>query len=118
MTAAVILAAVHRGDLDTARAEFIRIAAGDHARARDLIHRLADLVPIPPGAVLLGPSPRVWGNPFRPGWAWRCGPCDPDTWTGGPEPAARRTAARHLTKVHPAGDVVITECDPDGNFVI
>lgn len=104
VSAARILDAIRAGHLEVARGLFeAAVDLDDEDSARVLVRQLADLVPVPPGTLLLGPSPLVWGNPFRPGWSWRCGPCEPCTWNQGTERGARRAARKHITGAHPAG---------------
>jgi hypothetical protein len=104
VSAVRILDAIRAGQVNLARDMFAAaVDMSDDVAASALIRQLADRVPIPAGTVLLGPSPLVWGNPFRGGWAWRCGPCDPDTWSDDTERRARRALARHIAEHHPGG---------------
>ena len=100
---------IHAGNLGKAREMWMqaaRSAGTDHA-----IYAVAAVVEPGPGQILVGEAPRVFGNPLRPGFAWRCGECLHQFRRGGPDPhsgvnyktlrGATNAARKHATEGHP-----------------
>ncbi|MFI6513324.1 hypothetical protein ACIBCT_37460 [Streptosporangium sp. NPDC050855] len=90
-----IAAALHDRDLHRARAAFDRAVHDNQAALQMLLKELAATVEIGAGTVVVGFGIDVWANPYRDGYAWRCGCC---RWSGSnylTAPAARRAANKH-----------------------
>jgi hypothetical protein len=81
-----IVKAIHAGNLDKARAMF-RDAAR-RTTVHDLVMALSAIVEPKPGEITVGLMHLVLGNPFREGWAWRCGQCLHVYRNGGKLPSA------------------------------
>jgi hypothetical protein len=107
-TPAAIVRAIRADDLDTARDMFR--AASRSTTVHDLVMDLSALVEPKHGEITVGLMHLVLGNPFRDGWAWRCGQCLHVYRNGGKLPSAgvnyktqrvAITAARkHATEEH------------------
>jgi hypothetical protein len=94
-TAANIIAALARNDLDDARRQLTRALTDHPGDTGTLLIALAATVAVPPGTVVWGHGVDVWANPCRGDFAWRCGDCP---WTGSgyrTAPVARSAAKRH-----------------------
>uniref|UniRef100_UPI003F493065 hypothetical protein n=1 Tax=Streptosporangium sp. CA-235898 TaxID=3240073 RepID=UPI003F493065 len=102
-----ITAALHDRDLPTARDHFNRAVQGDQADLGSLLKQLAGTVEIPKGTVTLGFGIDVWSNPYRGGYAWRCGDC---RWTGSnytTDRSAHRAAKKHAAEHQEPRPVVV-----------
>ncbi|OLT12973.1 hypothetical protein BJF79_03470 [Actinomadura sp. CNU-125] len=107
--ATVITNTITAGDLGKARALWLSAAA--EAGADHAIYAVAAAVEPGPGQILVGEAPRVFGNPLRQGFAWRCGECLDVFRRGGPDPrsgvnyktlrGAGAAARKHSTEGHP-----------------
>lgn len=94
-----IVNALYDRDLGRARDHFDRAVQGNEETLSTLLKELAATVEIPAGVVIVGFGIDVWGNPYRDGYAWRCGSC---RWTGSnyltartAQSAADKHAAEH-----------------------
>jgi hypothetical protein len=111
-----IIDAIRFGDLDNARALFHRERIT--RTMSDLVMGLAEIPEPEPGVITLGEGPMVFGNPFREGFAWRCGHCLHACRNGGPDPksgvnyktlrGAFNAARKHSTEDHD-GSVPVEE---------
>jgi hypothetical protein len=96
--AQTVIAAIARGDIDTAQRAF-KIAA-DKTSIGDIARAVSEASPPPAGTIILGPAMLVWANPFREDYGWRCGSCP---WTAGlykTRRNAEKSAATHAGE-HP-----------------
>ncbi|WP_436764373.1 hypothetical protein [Streptosporangium sp. V21-05] len=97
--AADVTGALRDRDLERARGHFDRAVQGNEEVLSALLKELAATIEIPVGVVVVGFGIDVWNNPWRDGYAWRCGSC---RWTGSnyltprtAQSAATKHAAEH-----------------------
>lgn len=98
MSAKAIIAAIARGDINTAQRAF-KIAA-DKTSVGHIARAVCEATPPPAGTIVVGPALLVWANPYREDYGWRCGSC---RWTAGlykTRRNAEKSAARHAEE-HP-----------------
>lgn len=97
--AQTVIAAIVRGDLDTAQRAF-RTAAIQTSTS-EITRALGRAVHPPAGTIIVGSSLYVYANPFRGDtYSWRCGSC---TWTANnykTRRGAEKSAAKHAEE-HP-----------------
>jgi hypothetical protein len=114
--ASAITDTIKAGDLNEARRLF-RAAAAE-AGLDHVIYAVAAACEPGPDEITLGEGPLVFANPFREGFAWRCGRCLRAFRTGGPDPKAgvnyktlrgsAKGANQHSAEDH-AGSVPVNE---------
>jgi hypothetical protein len=85
-TPAAIVRAIRANDLNAAQDMFRE--ARRNTTVHDLVQALSAIVEPKPGEITVGLMHLVLGNPFREGWAWRCGQCLHVYRTGGKLPSA------------------------------
>ncbi|MFN2636943.1 MAG: hypothetical protein ABR585_07955 [Gemmatimonadaceae bacterium] len=98
--------ALYDRDLTAARRHFDHSVQGRKTVLDALVKKLAATVEIPKGAILVGFGIDVWSNPYRSGYAWRCGDCP---WTGSnykTAPASQRAADEHAADHREKGEPV------------
>lgn len=96
-----IAAALHARDLPAARARFDEASRLPEVQVTErLVRQLSETVVIPSGMVVWGFGIDVWANPYRDGYAWRCGNC---RWTGSnyaTDTGAQGAAEQHVADHH------------------
>lgn len=93
-----IIAAIARGDIDTAQDLFA--AAARRTSVGEIARAVAKAAPPPAGSIIVGPAMLVWASPFRTDYGWRCGNCRWTASTYKTDRNARRSAENHAEE-HP-----------------
>jgi hypothetical protein len=96
--AKAVIAAIARGDIDTAQRVFR--SAAERTSISEIVQTVAKAAPPPAGSIIVGSSMNVYANPFRDDtYSWRCGSCP---WTAnnyktrrGAERSANEHAGEH-----------------------
>ena len=103
MTEAVdaITAALDARDLPAAQAAFDEAVNGDQDAVSPLVKQLAETVVVPAGMVVWGFCIDLYANPYRSGYAWRCGGCPHAGVNYRTEGCAKWSAGQHVAEYHP-----------------
>lgn len=95
-----ITTALDARDLPAARTAFDVAVGGDQADEGPLVRQLAKSVVIPRGMVVWGFSIDIWANPYRDGYAWRCGNCRCVGVNYATDTGAQQSAEQHVADHH------------------
>lgn len=94
-----VIAAIARGDIDTAQDVFA--SAARRTSVSDIARAVCEAARPPAGTIAVGPSLLVYANPYRGDtYSWRCGSCP---WTANnykTDRGARRSGNEHAEE-HP-----------------
>ena len=89
-------------DLPGAQRHFDEAVGHIQAAVAPLVRQLASTVIIPKGMVVWGFGIDVYANPYRDGYAWRCGDCPHAAGVNyRTENGAKRSAEQHVADNHP-----------------